>query len=153
MSTLVIRERRVNDVTILDMAGKIRIGDESISLRAAIRQLLKEGQHRILLNLANILYVDSSGLGEIISSYTALRKNGGQLKLLYLTEPISELMTFTKLLTVFDVYDNESEAVESFSDVALEIETVRPSVVRNIHGDSDGGKSELKAGAASIKNI
>jgi anti-sigma B factor antagonist len=114
MAELNINERQAGDVTVLDMSGKITIGEGSVSLRAAIRRLLEEGKKRILLNLAGISYVDSSGIGELVSSYTAINKEGGKLKLLNLTQKIQDLLTITKLLTVFDVYDSESDALNSF---------------------------------------
>jgi len=114
MAELNINERQAGDVTVLDMSGKITIGEGSVSLRAAIRRLLEEGKKRILLNLAGISYVDSSGIGELVSSYTAINKEGGQLKLLNLTQKIQDLLTITKLLTVFDVYDSEADALNSF---------------------------------------
>ena len=114
MAELNINERQAGDVTVLDMSGKITIGEGSVSLRSAIRRLLEEGKKRILLNLAQISYVDSSGIGELVSSYTAINKEGGQLKLLNLTQKIQDLLTITKLLTVFDVYDSEAEALNSF---------------------------------------
>ena len=114
MAELNINERQAGDVTVLDMSGKITIGEGSVSLRTAIRRLLEEGKKRILLNLASISYIDSSGIGELVSSYTAINKEGGQLKLLNLTQKIQDLLTITKLLTVFDVYESESEALNSF---------------------------------------
>ena len=114
MAELSINERQAGDVTVLDMSGKITIGEGSVALRAAIRRLLEEGKKRILLNLAGISYVDSSGIGELVSSYTAINKEGGQLKLLNLTQKIQDLLTITKLLTVFDVYDSEADALNSF---------------------------------------
>ena len=114
MAELNINERQAGDVTVLDMSGKITIGEGSVSLRAAIRRLLEEGKKRILLNLAGVSYIDSSGIGELVSSYTAINKEGGQLKLLNLTQKIKDLLTITKLLTVFDVYDSEAEALNSF---------------------------------------
>jgi anti-sigma B factor antagonist len=114
MAELNINERQAGDVTVLDMSGKITIGEGSVALRTAIRRLLEEGKKRILLNLAGVSYVDSSGIGELVSSYTAINKEGGQLKLLNLTQKIQDLLTITKLLTVFDVYDSESEALNSF---------------------------------------
>ena len=114
MAELNINERQAGDVTVLDMSGKITIGEGSVSLRTAIRRLLEEGKKRILLNLAGISYVDSSGIGELVSSYTAINKEGGQLKLLNLTQKIQDLLTITKLLTVFDVYDSEADALNSF---------------------------------------
>jgi len=114
MAELNINERQAGDVTVLDLSGKITIGEGSVALRAAIRRLLEEGKKRILLNLAGVSYVDSSGIGELVSSYTAINKEGGQLKLLNLTQKIQDLLTITKLLTVFDVYDNETEALNSY---------------------------------------
>ena len=114
MAELNIRERQAGDVTILDLEGKITIGEGSVSLRSAIRRLIEEGKKKILLNLAGVGYVDSSGIGELVSSYTTINREGGQLKLLKLTQKIKDLLTITKLLTVFDVYDNESDALGSF---------------------------------------
>ena len=114
MAELNINERQAGDVTVLDMSGKITIGEGSVSLRSAIRRLLEEGQKRILLNLSAVSYIDSSGIGELVSSYTAINKEGGQLKLLNLTQKIKDLLTITKLLTVFDVYDSEADALNSF---------------------------------------
>ena len=114
MAELNINERQAGDVTVLDMSGKITIGEGSVALRTAIRRLLEEGKKRILLNLAGVSYVDSSGIGELVSSYTAINKGGGQLKLLNLTQKIRDLLTITKLLTVFDTYETEAEALNSF---------------------------------------
>ena len=115
MAELNISERQVGDVTILDMDGKITIGEGSVALRTAIRRLLEEGKKKILLNLGKVGYVDSSGIGELVSSFTAIGKEeGGQLKLLNLTQKIKDLLTITKLLTVFDVYESEEEALASF---------------------------------------
>ncbi len=114
MTALNIHERRNGDVTILDMDGNIRIGGANVALQKAIRSLVDEGRNQIVLNLARVTYIDSSGLGELISSHVTLSKKGGQIKLLHLTQRLHELMTITKLLTIFDVYDDESEAVDSF---------------------------------------
>ena len=114
MAELNINERQAGDVTVLDMSGKITIGEGSVALRTAIRRLLEEGKKRILLNLAGVSYIDSSGIGELVSSYTAINKEGGQLKLLNLTDRIQNLLVITKLLTVFDAFDNEAEALKSF---------------------------------------
>jgi anti-sigma B factor antagonist len=111
MAELNISERQAGDVTVLDMSGKITIGEGSIALRSAVRRLLEEGRKKILLNLAQVGYIDSSGIGELVSSYTAINKDGGQLKLLNLTQKLQDLLTITKLLTVFDVYDDEAKAV------------------------------------------
>jgi anti-sigma B factor antagonist len=114
MAELNISERAAGDVTILDMDGKITIGEGSVALRTAIRRLLEEGKKKVLLNLARVGYIDSSGIGELVSSYTAIDREKGQLKLLNLTQKLQDLLTITKLLTVFDVYDNEQDALNSF---------------------------------------
>src|ERR671929_1900262 len=114
MAELDIKERQAGDVTVLDMDGKITIGPGSVALRTTIRRLLEEGKKKILLNLGGVGYVDSSGIGELGSSYTTINREQGQLKLLNLTQKIRDLLTITKLLTVFDVYKDESEALNSF---------------------------------------
>ena len=115
MAELNIAERQVGDITVLDMDGKITIGEGSVALRTAVRRLLEEGKKKILLNLAKVGYIDSSGIGELVSSYTAIGKeDGGQLKLLNLTQKLQDLLTITKLLTVFDVYESEEEALACF---------------------------------------
>lgn len=115
MAELNISERQAGDVTILDMDGKVTIGEGSVALRSAIRRLLGEGKKKILLNLGSVSYVDSSGIGELVSSFTAVNKEGGTLKLLNLTQKIQDLLAITKLLTVFDVYENEGEALSSYN--------------------------------------
>lgn len=115
MAELNITERQAGDITILDMNGKVTIGEGSIALRSTIRRLLGEGKKNILLNLGQVGYVDSSGIGELVSSFTSVNKEGGKLKLLNLTQKIQDLLAITKLLTVFDVYDSESEALNSYS--------------------------------------
>ena len=115
MSDLNITERQAGDVTILDLNGKVTIGEGSVALRSAIRRLLGEGKNKILLNLGSVGYVDSSGIGELVSSFTAVNKEGGTLKLLKLTQKIQDLLAITKLLTVFDVFDDEESALSSFS--------------------------------------
>src|SRR5829696_7026001 len=114
MAELDIKERQAGDVTILDLGGEVRIGDASIALRDAIRKLVDGGKKKVLLNLAGVKYMDSSGIGELIANYTTLRRQGGQLKLLNLTDRIQNLLVITKLLTVFDSFDNEAEALKSF---------------------------------------
>ena len=114
MAELDVKERQAGDVTILDLRGEVRIGEGSIALRDAIRNLSAAGKKKILLNLAGVSYIDSSGIGELVSSYTAIGKEGGQLKLLNLTQKLQDLLTITKLLTVFDVYESEAEALNSF---------------------------------------
>src|SRR5215470_10430933 len=114
MSQLTIKDREAGDVTILDLSGKITIGEGSVQLREAVRRLLDEGRKKILLNLGDVAYVDSSGIGELVSSYTTTNNQGGQLKLLNLTKKIQDLLMITKLLTVFETYDNEQSALTSF---------------------------------------
>ncbi len=115
MAQLTIKERQAGDVTILDLSGKITIGEGSVQLREAVRKLLDDGKKKILLNLGDVSYVDSSGIGELVSSYTTTNNQGGQLKLLNLTKKIQDLLMITKLLTVFHTFDNEQEAVASFN--------------------------------------
>jgi len=114
MAELNIKERTAGDITVLDMDGRITIGEGSVALRSAIRRLLEENKNKILLNLSGVSYIDSSGIGELVSSYTAIGKESGQLKLLHLTDKLRDLLAITKLLTVFDVYEGESEALNSF---------------------------------------
>lgn len=114
MAELNISERQAGDVTILDLNGKITLGEGSVALRTTIRRLLGEGKKKILLNLGKVGYVDSSGIGELVSSFTAVNKEDGTLKLLNLTEKIQDLLAITKLLTVFDTFDSEEDALKSF---------------------------------------
>mgnify|MGYP000002788471 FL=1 len=115
MSDITITERQAGDVTILDLQGKVTIGEGSVALRTTIRRLLGEGQAKILLNLGGVGYIDSSGIGELVSSFTAVKKEGGVLKLLNLTQKIQDLLAITKLLTVFDTYDDEASALSSYN--------------------------------------
>ena len=115
MADINISERQAGDVTVLDLDGKVTIGEGSVALRNAIRRLLGEGKNKILLNLGGVGYIDSSGIGELVSSYTAVNKEGGVLKLLNLTQKIQDLLAITKLLTVFDVYESEADALASYS--------------------------------------
>ncbi|MEJ7700764.1 MAG: STAS domain-containing protein [Pyrinomonadaceae bacterium] len=114
MAELNLTERQAGDVTILDMNGKVTLGEGSVALRTAVRRLLGDGKKKILLNLGSVGYIDSSGIGELVSSFTAVNKENGTLKLLNLTQKIQDLLAITKLLTVFDVYDSESDALSSF---------------------------------------
>ena len=114
MAELNINQRQAGDITVLDLDGEVRIGDSSTALRSAIRNLVSAGNKKILLNLAGVKYIDSSGIGELIANYTTVNRGGGQLKLLSLTEKVQDLLVITKLLTVFDVYDNEADALSSF---------------------------------------
>lgn len=114
MAELNIKERQAGDVIVLDLDGKITIGEGSVALRSAVRRLVEENKKKILLNLAGVGYVDSSGIGELVSSFSSVSREGGQLKLLNLTQKIQDLLAITKLLTVFDVYEDESSAVSAF---------------------------------------
>lgn len=114
MASLSIKDRQNGDVTILDLSGKITIGEGSVQLREAVRRMLDEGRKKILLNLGDVSYVDSSGIGELVSSYTTTGNNGGQLKLLNQTKKIHDLLTITKLVTVFETHDDEGTAIASF---------------------------------------
>ena len=123
MSNIGIKERRVGSVTILDTDGKIRIGlklgGSSVSLLRAIDSLLERGENQILLNLGGVASIDARGLGELVSTYVAVDKSGGQFKLFNLTQMLRELMKTTNLLTVFDVYESESQALSSFKNHAV----------------------------------
>ena len=114
MAELEVTERQAGDVTILDMNGSVRMGEGAIALRNSIRGLIDGGKKKILLNLGGVKNIDSSGIGELIANYTTISRDGGQLKLLNLTDKIQNLLVITKLLTVFDSYDNETEALNSF---------------------------------------
>lgn len=106
--------REVGTVTIIDLSGKISLGEGSALLRRTIRELLENGQTRILLNLGDVNYIDSSGIGELVSGFTAVRNRNGELKLLNLTKKVNDLLQLTKLFTVFDVYTDEGTAVRSY---------------------------------------
>jgi anti-sigma B factor antagonist len=110
--------RELGDVTVIDVAGKIKLGEGAASLRDAVRDLAGRNQKRILLNLAAVNYIDSSGIGEMVAAFTTLTNQGGQLKLLNLTKRVQDLLQITKLYTVFEVYDNEAHAIRSFSSLA-----------------------------------
>jgi anti-sigma B factor antagonist len=114
MAELEVKERQAGDVTILDMNGAVRMGEGAVALRNSIRGLNDQGKKKILLNLGGVKNIDSSGIGELIANYTTVSRDGGQLKLLNLTDKIQNLLVITKLLTVFDSYDNEAEALNSF---------------------------------------
>jgi anti-sigma B factor antagonist len=107
--------RQVDGVTILDLSGRITLGEGSVVLRDTIRELLGKGEKKILLNLGDVTYIDSSGIGELVSAYTAVRKEGGELKLLNLTKKVHDLLQITKLYTVFDVKDDEAAAIAAYA--------------------------------------
>jgi anti-sigma B factor antagonist len=107
--------RMTGDVTIVDISGRIALGEESAKLRDLIMSLLSEGHHKILLNLAGVNYIDSSGLGALVSAFTTVRKAGGELKLVNLTDKVDNLMEITKLYTIFDIADDEPTALKCFA--------------------------------------
>src|SRR5580693_3584087 len=107
--------RQVDGVTIVDCSGRITLGEGSVILRDTVRELLSKGQKKILLNLGDVSYIDSSGIGELVSAFTTVRNQGGELKLLNLTKKVHDLLQITKLYTVFDVRDDEASAVKSFN--------------------------------------
>jgi anti-sigma B factor antagonist len=114
MPALFMTCREVGAVTIVDLSGKISLGEGSALLRKTIRDLIENGQTKILLNLGDINYIDSSGIGELVSGFTAVRNRSGELKLLNLTKKVHDLLQITKLFTVFDVYNDEGTAVRSY---------------------------------------
>jgi len=109
-----VTTRQVDGVTILDLSGRITLGEGSVSLRDSIRDLVANGSKKILLNLGEITYIDSSGLGELVSAFVSVKNAGGELKLLHLTKKVHDLLQITKLYTVFDIRDDEAHAVSSF---------------------------------------
>lgn len=109
-----IVERTVSDVTVLDLKGKMTLGEGDELLKDKINSLLAAGKKKLVLNLEGVPYIDSAGLGEVVRTYTTVSRQGGSLKLLNLTKRIEDLLSITKLLTVFDTFDSEDEAVKSF---------------------------------------
>jgi len=106
--------RQVDGVTIVDLSGRITLGEGSVVLRDTVKDLLGKGQKKILLNLGDVSYIDSSGIGELVSAFTSVRNQGGELKLLHLTKKVHDLLQITKLYTVFDVKDDEAAAITAF---------------------------------------
>jgi len=109
-----IELRTVGDVHLLDCSGKITLGDGTMAVRNTVRNILKKDGKKIILNLGNVDYIDSSGIGELVSTYTTVANEGGQLKLMNLTKKIQELLAVTKLMTIFQVHDSEKDALASF---------------------------------------
>ncbi|MGO9255794.1 MAG: STAS domain-containing protein [Bryobacteraceae bacterium] len=109
-----LNTRQVGDVTVVDVAGRITLGEGSSALRDTMRELVGKGQKKILLNLGDVSYIDSSGIGELVSGFTTVTNSGGQLKLLGLNKRVKDLLQITKLYTVFDVHEEESGAIRSF---------------------------------------
>ncbi len=112
---MTISERKSGDVTILDVEGKILLGEGDVQLKRKIDELIERKETKLLLNLANVPYMDSGGLGEIVRSYTTVKRASGELKLLNATKRISDLLTITKLITVFEIFDDEAAAVKSYA--------------------------------------
>jgi anti-sigma B factor antagonist len=113
---MTMSNRQVGPVTVVDISGRIELGGESAALRDSIRDLLTAGHKQILLNLANVHYMDSTGLGTLVSAFTSVRKQAGELKLVNLTDKVTDLMQITKLYTVFDIANDEATAVKSFGN-------------------------------------
>ena len=109
-----ISSRQANDIAILDLSGQIKLGEGSSVLRDSVKELLAKGQKKILLNLGEVNYIDSSGVGELVAAFTSVRNQGGELKLLHLTKRVQDLLQITKLYTVFDVKDDEASAIAAF---------------------------------------
>ncbi len=110
-----ITNRQVGDVTVIDVSGRITLGEGSSALRDALRDIVAKGHKKILLNLSDVSYIDSSGIGELVAGFTSVSNQGGHLKLLGLTKRVKDLLQITKLYTVFEVHDDEAGAVRSFS--------------------------------------
>src|SRR5678815_1495090 len=113
-----IEERSAGDVVVLDLKGKMTLGEGDELLKDKINSLLQQGHKKVVLNLEDVPYIDSAGLGEIVRTYTTISRQGGSMKLLNLTKRITDLLSITKLLTVFETYDSEADAVRSFSTSA-----------------------------------
>jgi anti-sigma B factor antagonist len=107
--------RQVDGVTIVDLSGRITLGEGSTMLRDIVREMIAKGNKKILLNLGDVTYIDSSGIGELVSAFTTVRNGGGELKLLNLTKKVHDLLQITKLYTVFDIKDDEAKAIQSFA--------------------------------------
>jgi anti-sigma B factor antagonist len=106
--------RQVDGITVVDLSGRITLGEGSVVLRDNVRELLAQGHKKILLNLGDVTYIDSSGIGELVSGFTSVRNQGGELKLLNLTKKVHDLLQITKLYTVFDIKDDEASAIAAF---------------------------------------
>jgi len=109
-----LNTRQIGDVSVVDVAGRITLGEGSSALRDSVREMVSKGQKKILLNLGEVSYIDSSGIGELVSAFTTVTNGGGQLKLLNLTKRVKDLLQITKLYTVFDVHESEVSAIRAF---------------------------------------
>ena len=107
--------RQVGNVTVIDVAGRITLGEGSSALRETLREMVAKNQNKILLNLADVTYIDSSGIGELVSGYTTVTNTGGALKLLNLNKRVKDLLQITKLYTVFEVHEDEAAAIRSYA--------------------------------------
>lgn len=113
--SLKITNREVGGITVVNLSGRLTLGDASALLRQSLKDLLEGGKKKIVLNLGEVGYIDSSGLGELVSSFTTVRNSGGELKLANLTQKVNDLLTVTKLYTVFEVHNDEQAAISSFN--------------------------------------
>lgn len=129
MINLYINERRIGDVTVLDLKGRVRIAGGTTALHRSVHCLVQEGKTQILLNLAQVTHIDSGGLGELLASRVTVSNKGGEMKLSQLTERMREILTLTKLSTVFDIYTDDQDAVASFEGEGLRIAEPLPFVV------------------------
>lgn len=140
MSGLTINKRQVNGVVVVDLDGKISLGESNTELHQSLKQLVAEGKKNVLLNLGKVTAIDSSGLGSIVAGYSTLQAAGGALKLINLPERVSDLMTITKLYTVFDIYDSEAAGISSF-DIPVDAVTGRLD---------EAASAEAKAGSSLL---
>jgi anti-sigma B factor antagonist len=111
--SLSVKTRKIDDTVIVDMSGKLTIGEPVLSLRETVRRFLEDGSRKFVLNLGDVSYIDSSGLGELVTTYTSLKNRGGDVNLLNLSKRAKDLLQMTKLLTVFDAFEDESEALSA----------------------------------------
>jgi anti-sigma B factor antagonist len=110
----IVKTRQIDGVTVVDVSGRITLGEGSSAVRDVLRDLISKGEKKLLLNLSEVSYIDSSGIGELVSAYTTVSNNGGTLKLVGLTKRVKDLLQITKLYTVFDVHEEEAHAIRSF---------------------------------------
>src|ERR1700678_3826441 len=134
-----LKTRQVDGITIMDCSGRITLGEGSVQLRDAVRDLLAKGSKQILLNLGDVTYIDSSGIGELVSAFTTVRNQGGDLKLLNLTKKVHDLLQITKLYTVFDVKHDEASAVASFARANRGFLLHLPRAVASVAATSNTG--------------
>jgi anti-sigma B factor antagonist len=110
--------RLIDDVEVIKVSGRIELGEGSAAIREVVRDLLARGRKKIVLDLADVDYIDSAGLGALVSAFTSVRNEGGDLKLVYLTKKVQDLLQMTKLYTVFEIFDDETAAIKSFNQTA-----------------------------------